>query len=151
MAGREKEQHFGWLLLFHLRNRGRQSICTWHVYSSVVVALFWYLSNSLTRPHPIQWGMKTSAVRRDYLFCTVHSMMLPKVHYRVKFTLKTWVQDCQEITYNVSTVIQQLQMYIQYNIQLHTYIHTDTSCTFNMLISLRLVPIIDPTYVATTQ
>ena len=39
---RGKEQQSGWLLLLHLHNQGRQSICMWQ-HSSVVVSLLWYL------------------------------------------------------------------------------------------------------------
>ena len=53
----------------------------------------------------------------------------------LRFTLGTWLWEIQvyfQIFHNATIVIQQIRMYLWYDIRIHTYIHTyihaDTAC-----------------------
>ena len=89
-------------------------------------------------------------------------LMTPKVlpqehtmvpyHLTLRFMLRTCLGDCREIHvhfHNMTIAIQQMQIYLQYDIQKHTYIHAyiQTPLAFNILMwgLLRLAPIIPTT------
>ena len=54
VAQRGEEQQNGWLLLLHLCNQGRRSMCTWHVYTLIcrsLISVPRFLSSSIVLPH----------------------------------------------------------------------------------------------------